>query len=583
MSISNFQERFLHGGCAKFFYWFMAVVFVGSLLYMGQQRGSGRDSQGKAVIAATLGTVSIPADAIDEAIRTKIQQQSSQLSSPGNPAMVLPVQFQSSTAAQALNDIVSQSAMVYLARQNGAKLDDDQVRSLISGEIDRQIKEIQKSLVSQGKLKDGASAKEVDDVFKKELKQAPADLRKSQLTQVDNLLGDPTKRENVVTAAAQFYMMDFYRKKVSVSDTDLDVSNSSYEAKSILFKDAAGKKASQQATEAAAEIQGKKLTFEQAIDRYSKDMPQPGKKLSEVTAPLPGSAIVVMPDYAALKGLKAGDVSNPISLPEGIRLYKIVKVTSTAPKDFAKNKEGYRSRLADQLASQMMTEEIKKAVDTNILEWQIEGYKALYQFGKALADSSLALDVNKRQTQMQAVVDIAKEALSKPGPGAKAAVLAEFGAFTLMYQSPGADKGKLAPERIRVINDYLQQGEDSNLRLELVDLYMQTKDAENASDALATVAVDNNTFDATGQALFHTIGQKMDELKAAKLLTDTGEKSILKELDRWKADKADFESRQAEAKKAEAEEHKKAEEEMKASKAKDAAKANAPTSATPKK
>ncbi|HEY0866675.1 MAG TPA: peptidylprolyl isomerase [Fimbriimonas sp.] len=550
MSITKFQDRFLNGGCAKFLLVVMAVIFVGGLLFYGGGGSRGPDeSEANGQIAVTVGNVEIPANAIATAIDSSAKRAQEQ--SPNQ--QMGPFQM-ASIAAGAVTSVVDGSLTMYLARQNGADFNDESVRHAIESLIDQQF-ELNRMQYEMSPNKQGT----FEEFVKKQTGKTLQELKSEQMAEIEEARKDPHKKDLIMADASRGILLEKMKEKSAPTDEELKAMHSTYEFKRILFKEEAGKEPTVQPESVLADIKAGKLTFEQAIDRYSKDFPQPNKKLSQTSLPLPGATIYSMDEYRELRSLKAGETSGVITVPEGKAIYKLVKVTPNLPADFDKDKQKYRDEAANQRAQALVQEEIKKAKEGGLVKWKAPGYQALYELGNAFQDPAL-FEPTKRAEKMREIYELAKNAQKEGGPGSNEASVVAFVAFDSIYNAPGADKAKLTDERIEVIQSFLETNEDPALRLELVDLFLQKKDKEAAYDQILTVAQNNNDYEPSGQGVYAEVSAKLPKLKAAGGLTAAQEQEIQKELARWRQEKVDFEKQKA----ADEAEQKKQDAEMKA-------------------
>jgi hypothetical protein len=561
VSISRFQEKFLSGGCAKFVVGLMAAAFVGSLLYMGaggSNKNEGEETAG--TIAATVGNVQVPASAISTAIENRLQQIQQQ-----QPGQTIPPLQLASIEAGAVSAVVDGSTAMYLARQSGADFSDENVIKVLSDMIDQQMT-MQQMQYDMMPAQPGQKKDTFEEFVKKQTGKTLKEFKEEQLNELREALKDPARKDLLMADAARGLLVQKYKEKAAPTDAELKDSYSTYEVKRILLKDDKDKKAADIAATVLAEVKSGKTTFEQAIDRYSKDLPQPNKRLSETTLPLQGSMIQNVDDYKELRGLKAGDVSPVVTTPEGAAIYKVVKVTPNLPKDFEKDKEKLRDQLAEQRAQAMVQKEMDAAAKGDLIKWNSPGYEALYELGRTYSDPELSAE-GKRLEALRKVYEKAKKAAADNVAGSREAALVAYVAFDSIYNDPKSDKKKLAPERAEVLTAYLENNESPTVRLELVDLYMEQKDGDSASDQLLLVAQGNNDYEVEGQGNYSQISSKLSKLKSAGLVKPEVEAQIQKELSRWRQEKATYEKEkaadEAEKKKQEAEMQKEVERQMK--------------------
>jgi len=295
------------------------------------------------------------------------------------------------------------------------------------------------------------------------------------------------------------------------------------------------------------------------MNRYSKEIPLPNKRVSENTLTVSGRQFSE-DVYRPLAGLKAGDVSVPVTTPEGVVIYKVVSIKADVPPDFEKNKTKYREQLAKERGEAEMrrqTDAILKGAD---VKWQSPGYEALFK----LSNDQASPDPKVRQSNLEAVAKLAEDALVKAQGGErKVASLALFGALSQLATLPGADAKALSDRKISAINSILESEEDAALRLQLVDLYTEKGDKLAASDALLKAAQYNSDYTPQGQTRYSDLQAKLRTLTQKGFVDAKAEAAIKKEFDRWLKEKITFEKQQAEQKAADEAAAKKAAEEAK--------------------
>jgi hypothetical protein len=266
-----------------------------------------------------------------------------------------------------------------------------------------------------------------------------------------------------------------------------------------------------------------------------------------------------------LVGLTAGQVSPVVTLPEGKAIYKIVSITNSV-KDFDKNKDRYRKEYISQAAKQLLDKQIEEFKKSpGVITFLSPGYKAFYDYSQAMASAEPGTSPTDK---MQAVYEEAKQAESKnEGYDAKVATLARYAANNYLWGAPGVDKAKLVPERIDTLLKVLENTESFDLRKELVDLYIENKQYDEAADQLLMAARNNSSYDATGYQHFSDIRDMLARMQKANQIKAPLVKEIQTAQLDWSRQRAEYEKQQAEAKKEQA----KQEAEFKAAQAKAAA------------
>src|ERR1019366_3635079 len=237
----------------------------------------------------------------------------------------------------------------------GVPLGDSEIRKAANEQFELGLTQARMKFMSQGKIKPTATDKEFSDAVKAASGKTPDDLRKEQASAMDGFLKDPVQRAQEQARLAISEVPKALAAKLKPTDAELKDSYRSLSVKQVLLSgtDVAGQIAKVQADLKTGS------SFEAMIDRYSKDKPPVGKKLSEMDAPITGDQLAE-DTYAPLRKLKAGDVSPVIVTPNGSVIYKVTKIKNDLPKDFEKNKETLRTQFADKLAKTQFGNDLKE-------------------------------------------------------------------------------------------------------------------------------------------------------------------------------------------------------------------------------
>ncbi len=543
MSITRFQN-FMQKGCGPAIMFFCALVFAFfAFSNCGQGRAlqGGEGEQGESPTVATIAGSKLTSDAVQQAIQATIQKQSQ------NGAEPTPIQ-QAQISAQVLQDQVNSAAIMAIAQQDGVSFTDAALSKAIEDETNQQIQMARLQMTFSKELPQNATEQDFEAAFKKKTGLSLDEAKKRLTAQVEAAAKDKDQRGAVLAHYAQPLIIEALKARMNPTDEELKQSFDSYVVERILFSSAKGD-ADANVQKAINDIKGG-LSFEQAMDRYSNDVPQPGKKLSQSILTLSAAQIDSDPSLKALRGLKAGQTSPVVTVPEGKAIYKVVKVTSAVPPDFEKNKARYRDQLVQTLASEQLRSQLDQFTHGNSVQWSSPGYKALYDYAQ-LASGSTA----SSNDAMEKIYQEAKTAAStSQGFDRMPAVLAEYAAFDGIWNSPQTDKKKLVDERISVVNDVLQVTESPSLHLELVSLYAQQKQGEKAFEQLLSAAQMNHDTSTSGQKVFSDVAAETEKLHSAGVITAAQVEQVQKEQDRWKKEKTEADKAQADIAKEQAKE-----------------------------
>jgi hypothetical protein len=137
------------------------------------------------------------------------------------------------------------------------------------------------------------------------------------------------------------------------------------------------------------------------------------------------------------------------------------------------------------------------------------------------------------------------------GNDTRPAALAWYAAFDTIWNSPNADKTKLRADRIEVLKALISTEPFFALRMELVDLLVDSKANDEAIATLRDAASSNFNFDIDGQKNFQEVQARVIKLKTAGILPAKAETDIANAQQAWLKQKADSDQQKVEMKKEE--------------------------------
>ena len=494
-------------------------------------------------VVVTVAGKPVTADEIQQAIDAQRQQMQ---------GMSLPPEQDASFTSYAITGALNKAAMQTVADKNGVQFTLDTIRGAFEKDFQDKVDQFRQQLVAGKRLKPDATDADFEAEVLKESKKTLKQIKDESWKQISDALADPAKKELVQQSFAQPLVLQALAAKLTPSDSELKSTYDTLTVKRILLKDEAGKSAITEAERIKSEISGG-LKFEDAMNRYSKDVPLPNKRVSENTLNVTGRQFTD-DAYRPLAGLKANDVSVPVTTPEGVVIYKVVSIKSDVPADFKKSKQKYAQQLATERAGAELRRQTDAILKGSDVKWQNPAYEALFRLGNVQTNP----DAKARMTELDAISKLSEDALKTvQGPDRRIASLALLGALQQMSIAPGADPKALLDRRITAINTMLESSEDGALRLQLVDLYIQKGDKVGASDALLKAAQYNSDYTSAGQSRYSDLQAKVRTLTASKMLDAATVPQIQKELQRWVTEKAAYEKQMADQKKADDEAAKK--------------------------
>jgi len=556
LSISKVQELLQNKGCVWTVSILMVVgVVVSSFAQCGRQHDVERAGMSvPGAVVAQVGDYPIT----ERSISTQNSQMERMYGqSVDNFPPEIRVQFKAGT----LNSLIGNAFTLELAKKYGVEPSDEDILAQAEKATDDQIQSYKTQLIQMKKLKEGATEQEFQTAFKSETGKTVAEVKQQVEDELKQNLQSPDLRVIMAAQSISVPLLEAVKKTVQISDDELKKSYDKYVFKKITISKGDTEEV---AKKALAEIKGG-LSFESAIDRYSNDQPEAKKKLSESTTEMVRATMDGVPFYAPLKDLKVGEVSDLIRSGSTVSIYKLVSIKSDLPKDFDKKKDEYRqTALASRAANKLQTE-LKDLQKNGKVIWKSDGWKALYDYAQL---STEQLDGAKRKEKLEDILKQAQAAAESSGvDSSRTANLLAYVVFNQIYeQASPAEKTKLADKRIEVLEGFLRDSEDVRVRLELVKLYFDKKDAQNFTDELMRAADANASHtDASGQSNFNEINKYLKQGEDAKLIKDEDKKIIEESQRSWVETKKENDKYEEEARKQAAEDAKKAAEEAKKS------------------
>lgn len=576
MSISTARKFFEKSGCGLIVGFAMAAVFALGIMAQcgrGQNNSGSRTGDNPAQEAiATIGDfVVTPAMVTEIADR---QNQQNPDSSPNG-------QYQKT--AQAIFIAVNAGVVNELAKKYGVTLTDDEIIKSEMSDLDQQLEMVKGQLVSQGKIKSSATPAEFDAEVKKVTGKTIAEIKADTRSKLTEDLKDPQKRASILATKLNDPIRVKIASTMNPTDDEIKSQFRNYTIKAINFGSSDGDPKLKEAADSVLKQLKGGMSFEDAITKYSKTPPQPGKKLADQTQDVPASLVENYRGYQPIAKLKPGEISDVVVQPNMISIYKLIKVTDNVPKDYDKSKEGHKKSYLDSKASQIMAEEAQKIAQSSVVKWNSAGYKALYDYIAHMADPNATVETPaEKAARLQALMKTAKDAEQKDPIGARAAALVRYVALDDLWKNATpAQKDALKQERIDTLIDTLQSAESVELRLEVAELLTDMKKGDEAFEQILAASRANGDYTMLGQANYGKIQQHAQKLIAAKLITPEQQKDLETEQARWITDKTEFDKEQAELKKQQEEDAKRNEADKKANEPKPVERGSQPKPQTP--
>lgn len=545
------------------------VLFVGCAIVLGLGVFAGPCSRGNLPNQANQQNVdSRPAFSIgDYTVTTKAVMDGFQkrLAPPGPDQAPPNAQMQAQYLAQTVKQFVDDGLLISAARKKGINVAQSELKALFTQNLNDSIAEAKKGLVTQGKVKQGASEQEIDAAFKSVYQQTPKEIVDSRAEQLDQALADPATLPQMMAQAVRDKFNKSLSAEVKITDVDLAKLTSEYVLKGITLTDPKNPNAdtSAKAKEIKAAL-ASGTSFEAAMEKYSTTpAPPDGKrKKSDVSFPARVSTLEQNPMYAPLLKLTVGDVSEPIKIGSTEQIFKLVRIDKMKADMFAKQKEDLRKQLINDKVAKMVQDAQIAEAKAGIVKWSGIGLEQIYTFARLAMEPEFFNDRAKYKAELQKLVD-SPAADGKDPDQYRASILAHYAAIeALNSTATEEEKKKLAPQRLEMISQVLNVADGPELHLTMAEIHASTKN-KAAGQALFEAAKRLRDPGFAGQSVFGDISTRMVKYKAQNLVSSEDEKNIQTELDRWTTDKREYDKMVEMQKKRDEEERKKFEEEQK--------------------
>jgi hypothetical protein len=351
-------------------------------------------------------------------------------------------------------------------------------------------------------------------------------------------LADPARRADIISAVAPELVMGQFRESRNPSEQEVRQSFDMLNFRRILIS-TRGKTAQEAQAEAEKVLQEVRggTDFKQAMDRHSQDVPQQEGKVSENTVSLARIDLEANPTMQPLMQLEPNGISGVIDVPEGKAIYQLIDVKSDAPADFDEQKDRYRREYLDRFARQRLQREIEQITKGGGFDWQLKGFKALYDFGMVMTEAT----PGDQATRMRAIADEAKAAADSNNFAEQRVALVTWYAAVDELWTQATDKQPLRAERKDVLEAILQNMESFEARMKLVEVAIEENDGSAAFLNLNQAARTNVTYDPTAEQRWREVNERIEQLKAQNLLTDEQESGLREVQERWRTEKAEAE------------------------------------------
>lgn len=552
----NFIEK---SGCGLIVGILLAIVMAMGLFYSCDTRRSAPETNNtQSPVIATVGKESITLRQVSDRFQALMEQQGAS----GGPSQEL------FWLGQAFDGQLRFAYMLQIAQELGVPLDDESVIAFQAKSIDTIPNIMRGQLEQSGTLKKGASDAELYAAIEKVTGQSWESLRKQQLDKIRQSLEDPAQRYRAVEGYLQQALPDRLAANVQMSDDQLKASFDEFTVKRIYFGPATGSESPQALAEKVYREITAGLKFEDAMQKYSKDTPEPKKKVSDLTQTLLRQYGDTSPYLKPVFELKVGQVSKPIDTGIGPAIYKVINIKRNLPPDFEAKKSEYASQLKTSIATRQFYSRLDEMQKSQPPKIQSPGFALLEEWIKVRGDRDLAADPKRYTARLKELADQAKDQVDPDALGMRAIQLVRYWALDQLWAKASESERKaLTEDRIAAILGALETMEDLSLRVDLVELYIRAGKYADAVQSLLTAARSNNGFEAANQQAYMRMADALDRLSKLHKVEEADRAEIRRELERWATEKKQEDERRAEEKRKAAEEAKRAAEEERKAKA----------------
>lgn len=550
-------------------------MFGGMFYSCAQGNLQNTSQEGSLKPAITVAGIQLPKVLVDATVEGQISQADS-MTQFGQPPKT-PIE-KAQLYGEAVNGMVDQGAYAYLAQQMGADLSDNGIVNIVTKALDEDVTARREQAVQMKQLKANASEKEWDEAFKKQMGKTPAEYKKSTLDEIQKGLAEPAKRQDLVMRISPTAVAQLLSAKYKLSDEDLRKGFEAVTYKRIQLKSEVPGKSAQERADAALKAIKDGLKFETAIDRYSNELPTPGKKLNESTFSATGTDIDSDPQFTPLGPLKVGEVSGAVDYSEGKVIYKVVSRKPTLPTDFENQKETYRRQAVMKRVQAEVVKELDAVKDKpgNVV-FDAPGYKVAYDYIRLTGGTNggKVIDPAKAKAVFEEATAVAEK---NSDTTAQAAAYVQYAMLGYVQADPASTPDQLVKREIKASQTLLGFTFNFTVRMKLIDLLVKDKQNDEASRQLLQAARDIASFDANAMMQFQEVSNKRLELVSKKVLDPAVDKDLVAYQRRWITEKAESDKIEAEKRKQQEAEAKKLADEAK--KAEEAKKKNAPATPT---
>ncbi len=537
MSITSARKFFEKSGCGTVFIVLAGLAMVASMVFMRGGGGgpTGGSTEDTSATLAKVGDFKVQEAPVMDSFDA-LRNRDSEGKETGLDADAIVKIYGDMLVAH-----VGSNLVLDLAKTQGISFTDSQLLELGKADADKQADQMKKTLENMGAIKPGATAAEVNTAFKSMMGQTLDEYKAVMLQQLAGALSTYAGRLEASARYSSEKLRERYMNDIKVSDEELRGTFLTYVTKRVVFgglnvrpKD----EAMAEAEQVLADIKAGKITFEAAMNKYSKDpAPAKDKPKSDSLTNLTKSILDYDPTLSEIPKLKPGQTTGIVMTSAGPGIYKLISVKSDIPANFDAQKEELRKTEIRQRADRKVRDEIIKIRDDGRVKWESKGAEAMFLWNLSEVDNKYQTDKKKRKELLEKALGLVQEAMGGDTGSATWATVANYAVRKSLRQLSTPEENKASATDFLTAKIALCDIVDTvDMRLELAKEFLALKDKGQASEQLAKAAEINSTFGPVGQGYISRILGVKGQLKSAGMLTPEGEKKLDEEVTRWKTD-----------------------------------------------
>lgn len=472
----------------------LIVVLVGGMVFTQCNQGQNQDLGQRETQVIALGTVGGQVVSLNDVLQgADMMLQGAPMDQGFSPDML--VQAYQAGLLQAAN----KSVVMDLAKKKGIKITPEEVQQSMAKKVDSQIEgqvvSFRSQMISAKQLKVNATDEEFAKEFKKQTGQEldAAKQRMREQLEAQNKLPEAAANEELSLIYTR--LQEAYEASISLSDEEYFKQETKYVTKRIFIagmtKDFKPVENVWEKISAAKQAVSGGMSFDAAMEKYSEDPAPQGKKKSDSTVNLTLWNMTYDEAYAGVSDLKAGQVSQIVSLADGAAVFRIQEIKPYAkPADWDKQKTALIDARKKEMASKQLNTDMRAMLKPGAPKWESPSAELMVDGVLGLITPEFRYDKKARSAKLKELFERAKGLdLTKEPADPKLVVAARYGIFKQYYDSlTPAEQKAMVETRIEELQNVLSQANHSPTRMELAQLLLDKKDLKGAGEQLVEAA-----------------------------------------------------------------------------------------------